>query len=167
MVHSHLTGINHAFQALALDEHRGAFTPTLWYLEPGLEDHCGLRQCWFPGYHSDIGGGNICSIEYLTLAWMCNQVDGLISFDEASARAFLPAVQSTAKWAATMTKDSCSWLYSFNIAGSSIFRTPGSYHKKLENEQLDPDIERVTRERMQPAIQLAIEEKATKYFLGR
>jgi hypothetical protein len=26
------TGIDHAFHALALDEYRGPFTPTLWYL---------------------------------------------------------------------------------------------------------------------------------------
>ncbi|PMD19920.1 hypothetical protein NA56DRAFT_574685, partial [Hyaloscypha hepaticicola] len=80
--------VHHAFQALALDEHRGAFTPAIWYLEPKFKDKVNLKQCWFPGYHGEVGGGvagplgrNRLAIEDITLAWMCDQVDGLLTFD--------------------------------------------------------------------------------------
>jgi hypothetical protein len=49
--------IHNAFQALALDEHRGPFVPTLWHLPPGPTT-TNLEQCWFPGVHINIGGGS-------------------------------------------------------------------------------------------------------------
>lgn len=36
------TDIKHAFQALALDEHREAFSPTLWYLPEGPSEENGM-----------------------------------------------------------------------------------------------------------------------------
>ena len=51
--------VEHAVQALAVDEKRGPFVPTLWTLAangallPGQT----VLQVWFPGVHSDIGGG--------------------------------------------------------------------------------------------------------------
>lgn len=61
-------GIDHAFHALAIDERRGPFVPTLWRLPPGealpATDEAGpdetrtvVEQVWFPGVHTDIGGG--------------------------------------------------------------------------------------------------------------
>ncbi|GME35280.1 peptidoglycan binding domain containing protein [Neofusicoccum parvum] len=71
----HNTGLNtrieNAFQALALDEHRGAFPPTLWYLPEDLIGHpdCpNLKQCWFPGYHESIGGGGV-KLQYDLASW--------------------------------------------------------------------------------------------------
>ena len=45
-----------AFQALAIDEHRQPFSPSIWSgpAKPGQT----VEQVWFPGVHSDIGGGN-------------------------------------------------------------------------------------------------------------
>ena len=43
------------FQALALNEQRMAFEPVLWNAR-AAEDTV-LRQCWFAGDHTDIGGG--------------------------------------------------------------------------------------------------------------
>ncbi|WP_303904504.1 DUF2235 domain-containing protein [Thiohalomonas denitrificans] len=45
--------IRHARHAVAIDENRGDFEPTLWDQRPGLD----IRQVWFAGTHSDIGGG--------------------------------------------------------------------------------------------------------------
>ncbi|MBW4935356.1 DUF2235 domain-containing protein [Marinobacter sp. F4206] len=42
-----------ARHALAIDERREDFEPTLWRPRPGLD----LKQVWFAGSHSDIGGG--------------------------------------------------------------------------------------------------------------
>lgn len=47
--------IEHAFQALALDETRPPFSPAVWERLPN--DLTDLRQCWFPGNHGNVGGG--------------------------------------------------------------------------------------------------------------
>lgn len=54
----------HAFHALAVDEHRGAFKPTLWVKstspgQPGApeRDIAHVEQRWFVGAHANVGGG--------------------------------------------------------------------------------------------------------------
>lgn len=51
--------VEHAVQALAVDERRGPFLPTLWTLPSGgaLASGQTVLQVWFPGVHSDVGGG--------------------------------------------------------------------------------------------------------------
>ncbi len=45
--------IRHARHAVAIDENRQDFEPTLWQDKPGID----LKQVWFAGVHTDIGGG--------------------------------------------------------------------------------------------------------------
>jgi hypothetical protein len=69
--------IDYAFQALAIDEKRSNFPPTLWHktFDGPAKD---LQQCWFPGVHSNIGGqaevprayGDFEEISDITFAWM-------------------------------------------------------------------------------------------------
>lgn len=47
--------IENAYQALAIDEKRKPFAPTLWELEPNSGQT--LDQQWFAGVHTNIGGG--------------------------------------------------------------------------------------------------------------
>lgn len=47
--------IRNAVHALAIDERRKPFAPTLWTRPPGWDGQ--LVQAWFAGVHSDIGGG--------------------------------------------------------------------------------------------------------------
>jgi uncharacterized protein (DUF2235 family) len=49
--------IENAFHALAIDERRDPFKPTLWQLPAGDAKPSRLRQVWFTGVHSDVGGG--------------------------------------------------------------------------------------------------------------
>ncbi len=42
-----------ARHALAIDELRDDFRPTIWKQRRGMD----LKQVWFPGVHSDVGGG--------------------------------------------------------------------------------------------------------------
>ena len=73
--------ILNAFQALALDEHRFAFSPAVWEKPPG--NNTNLRQVWFPGVHSNIGGGYPDQgLANITLAWMMAQVEQMLDFDE-------------------------------------------------------------------------------------
>ncbi|HEV7122623.1 MAG TPA: DUF2235 domain-containing protein [Rhodanobacter sp.] len=61
--------VKYAYQALALDEHRGDFKPALWTRNPFTvktgesitskkQEQCEIEQRWFIGSHSDVGGGN-------------------------------------------------------------------------------------------------------------
>ncbi|KAH0564840.1 hypothetical protein GP486_001776, partial [Trichoglossum hirsutum] len=73
--------IEYAFQALALDEMRWSFPPAMWELPPGSTTV--LKQTWFPGVHSNIGGGmDDQQLSDITLAWMLSQLDGMLDFDE-------------------------------------------------------------------------------------
>jgi hypothetical protein len=49
--------IEHAFQALALDETRPPFSPAVWERRPENRLTTDLRQVWFPGNHANCGGG--------------------------------------------------------------------------------------------------------------
>lgn len=49
--------IEYAFQALALDEHRLPFSPTVWERTLDNRKSTDLRQVWFPGNHGNVGGG--------------------------------------------------------------------------------------------------------------
>src|SRR5918996_1047636 len=51
--------VEHAVQALAVDERRGPYLPTLWTQAADAAALAGqsVLQVWFPGVHSDIGGG--------------------------------------------------------------------------------------------------------------
>lgn len=75
--------VKYAFHALALDEERTAFQPTLWHT-PKINEDQELLQVWFSGAHGDVGGGKEDPrLSNITLAWMiahCMKHDQL-SFD--------------------------------------------------------------------------------------
>ena len=67
------TRVKGAFQALAIDEQRAAFAPTLWHQQPGADGQ-ELRQVWFTGVHCDIGGGYPdTSLSDIALLWMADR----------------------------------------------------------------------------------------------
>ncbi|KAI0458317.1 hypothetical protein F5B21DRAFT_22857 [Xylaria acuta] len=70
--------IQHGFHALALDETRRPFTPTLWERRPQEQDTSNLRQVWFPGSHANIGGGfSDQGVANTTLVWMMDQLSSV------------------------------------------------------------------------------------------
>ena len=75
--------VEHAYQALALDEARTPYSPTVW--ESPSDPNTSLKelkQCWFPADHNGIGGGypdkNNADI---VLAWTMSQLSKLLKFD--------------------------------------------------------------------------------------
>ncbi|QPC64746.1 hypothetical protein HYE67_006977 [Fusarium culmorum] len=78
-----LDRIEHAFQALALDETRPPFSPAVWERLPENRYTTDLRQVWFPGNHGNIGGGwEDQGIANCTLAWMMDQLASIgVEFD--------------------------------------------------------------------------------------
>jgi len=62
--------IENAFHALAIDEKRTSFQAALWHQQKDVRDQT-LEQVWFPGVHSDIGGGYPeTGLSDISLKWM-------------------------------------------------------------------------------------------------
>lgn len=76
--------ISNAFQALAIDEKRKNFEATLWHKQIGSEEQV-LEQVWFPGVHSDVGGGypeNETGLSDIALNWMLGKAESYnLNFD--------------------------------------------------------------------------------------
>jgi uncharacterized protein (DUF2235 family) len=71
--------LKNAFHCLALHETRTDFLPVLWNHAPSTTR---IRECWFAGDHSDIGGGNPDSaFATLTLIWMVSQFKEFTDID--------------------------------------------------------------------------------------
>lgn len=66
--------VKNAFHAISIDERRAQFKPTLWTnADDGLprNNDDQVQQVWFPGVHSDVGGGyNECQLSEITMGWM-------------------------------------------------------------------------------------------------
>lgn len=69
------SSVEHAYHALAVDERRAPFEPTLWTSEPAAGQT--VEQVWFAGVHSDIGGGyGERQISDISLDWMIDKAEG-------------------------------------------------------------------------------------------
>lgn len=79
--------VENACHALAIDERRAPFAPTLWLHKPKPGQT--VEQVWFCGVHSDIGGGYPeCGLSDITLGWMIGKARGVgLVFDSAAMQA--------------------------------------------------------------------------------
>jgi uncharacterized protein (DUF2235 family) len=70
-----------AYHALAIDEKRAQFPPTLWTSQPASGQT--LEQVWFCGVHSDVGGGEpddlpgTTALSDITLSWIMTKAAAL------------------------------------------------------------------------------------------
>ena len=87
--------IEHAVHAVALDERRKPFAPSLWRKPEGWKGT--LEQAWFAGVHSNVGGGlKPDGLANVALQWVAGhaQRHGL-ALDEEYLRYFEPHFDST------------------------------------------------------------------------
>jgi uncharacterized protein (DUF2235 family) len=74
-----------AFHALAADERRGPFKPTLWQQQAeGRDAGQIVEQVWFSGVHSDVGGGypwHERGLANVALRWMLKRVTSTSRID--------------------------------------------------------------------------------------
>jgi uncharacterized protein (DUF2235 family) len=66
--------VKHGCHALAVDEHRDEFVPTLWTGEApaGVK----IEQVWFAGAHADVGGGYVTrQLADIPLVWMARKAE--------------------------------------------------------------------------------------------
>lgn len=67
------SSIESACHALAIDERRWPFRPTLWQLS-STHDPANFEEKWFPGAHSDVGGGYPeMGLSDTALEWMADK----------------------------------------------------------------------------------------------
>ncbi|KPM39236.1 hypothetical protein AK830_g7343 [Neonectria ditissima] len=134
--------VDYAFQALAIDEKRLTFPPTIWHKtdnSPAKE----LKQCWFPGVHGNIGGqadaphtgGDQGEIGYNTFAWMVDNVSGMLTFQEDTINVVIEqhrlAINSLADgWGSGPIVDDFAGIQGafFRLLGRQD-RTPGHYSR--------------------------------------
>ena len=96
--------IPHARHAVALDEMRESFRPTLWK-EPAPDQD--MRQIWFPGDHGDVGGGHPeKQLSDVTLQWMASEATAAVglTFDFRKVRNFAPSPEGKEHLSATGPK---------------------------------------------------------------
>ncbi|TIA14653.1 hypothetical protein D6C81_06646 [Aureobasidium pullulans] len=149
--------VEYAFQALALDERRSAFQPALWEKKPGNETV--LRQVWFPGVHSNVGGGlEDQELANITLAWMMSQVTPFLDMDldyvldqqDDTERYYKESKQKPRSWSFGKIVDSMTGIYAL---GGATTRTPGRYYVVDPTDGRKTDIPlQSTHEYMHPSV---------------
>lgn len=74
--------VRYAYQALAIDERRTSFRPTLW--QTAGEPTQTVEQVWFPGVHTNVGGGyRDAGLSDCAFEWMKEKaVAAGLAFDE-------------------------------------------------------------------------------------
>lgn len=122
----------HAFHALALDEKRAPFTPAMWHKAPN-NTTTELRQCWFPGVHTNVGGGYPDQeIADMTLAWMIERTKTWLEWDFDYLRGIFKnggGGGDRREWAEGKIYNSRTGM--MRLAGT-MQRTPGEYHAPNE-----------------------------------
>ncbi|TDZ23612.1 Uncharacterized protein Cob_v002905 [Colletotrichum orbiculare MAFF 240422] len=173
--------IEHAFQALALDETRYSFQPAVWQRLEANRLSTDLRQVWFPGNHSNCGGGwNDQGMANITLAWMMDQLASIgVEFNPVAlercihqSRAFYTAQQKKSKvtkwavepiygknhplrpWGLGAIQKTSSLVYA--LAGR-INRTPGLYRQvNPKTEARDGPFLKDTNERIHSSVRVRL-----------
>lgn len=88
--------VKNGFHAVALDEQRGDFTPTLW------EQREDIEQMLFPGAHADVGGGYTTAnhesdLSDIALEWMVERLKTVgVRFSQPIYTPFSPDPQGVA-----------------------------------------------------------------------
>jgi hypothetical protein len=123
------TYVRHAFQALAIDERRGNFQAAIWVPasspNSAANQQAGgtqqvLKQMWFPGVHSNVGGGyENHGLSDAAFLWMLSQVEGMLKFDEDTVVSLLDTRTNESFPCGTL-EDSRTWLW--KLIGSPVPR---------------------------------------------
>jgi uncharacterized protein (DUF2235 family) len=102
------TWVDNAFHALALDERRKPFQPTLWDQADDAPPGQTLQQVWFPGVHSNIGGGyRDTGLSDIALLWLAGKAQTCgLALDLTTLKGMTSPSPTGIK------RDSLTWLYS-------------------------------------------------------
>ena len=112
--------ILNACHAVAIDERRKPFAPSLWSRPPGWTGT--LKQVWFAGVHSNVGGGyHPDGLANEALHWMIEEAERLgLEFDKQYLAHYRPCFNS-------VLQDSMSTMY----------RIMGAYERVIGNSDAE------------------------------
>jgi uncharacterized protein (DUF2235 family) len=117
--------VEHAYQALAINEKRMAFEPAVWQRHAGAPADQVLRQVWFAGVHADIGGGySEHGAADIALLWMISKVWNLL---ELEADAIRTGLDTRRVFAADVLHDSFGWFW----------KPFGAYERHFDTKTID------------------------------
>lgn len=96
--------VERAYHALAIDERRGPFAPSLFAKPAGWNGE--LQQVWFPGFHCNVGGSlDPDGVANEALHWIVEKAEALgLEFDGQYLEHYLPCFNSD-------LRDSMSAMY--------------------------------------------------------
>lgn len=143
--------ILHGRHAVALDEKRASFTPTLWTNTENRD----VKQVWFPGVHCDVGGGYMqTGLSDGALSWMMQEAKDLgLQLIDQKVNQISPNPQD-------VLHDSVTSV--FKLMRTQPRSTPPIaadviHHSALNRHQNPP----ITQKEYRPTYQLAQGEKTT------
>jgi uncharacterized protein (DUF2235 family) len=125
-----------AYQALAIDEKRREFPPTLWTTPAKPVPGQTLEQVWFTGVHCDVGGGYPeTGLSDITLSWMMGKARALgVVFPDGVWEEFGPI---EAKNALSPAHESWNLLWGFpsprNIPNNASFSNSVPLRIQVDN----------------------------------
>ncbi|KAF8521484.1 hypothetical protein JB92DRAFT_3277272 [Gautieria morchelliformis] len=128
--------VQHAFHAMALNETRADFNVAKFEQTPeGRAKGQVLKQVWFAGSHSDIGGGwESHDLSDLSLAWMVSNIEKMLSLD----RTYLDSLpRPVAPWGQQLPHDPATGV--FKLA-TEIQRTLPTQTDEITHEMVHPSV---------------------------
>jgi uncharacterized protein (DUF2235 family) len=128
--------VDAAYQALAIDEQRAPFRPTLWEPRHPVPKDQRVEQVWFAGVHCDVGGGYPeHDISDIPLLWMVDRARrcGLSFRADAFAAPRTPGDASTtaAQDAIACTSVRPDALGELHQSREKLYRAVSPYHRGI------------------------------------
>lgn len=154
----------HAYHALAIDETRAMFAPTLWTAKPdkairltatGKEEEVDqhVEQAWFVGVHSDVGGGyqDEPRLADIPLLWMAEKAEATgLRFKDGAVESLRSRTNALAPQHNSMTK---TWRKLHAAAKlEPIVRPMSNAQRKQQNPSGDQFPPVNTTERVYPSV---------------
>ncbi|KAF8578302.1 hypothetical protein K439DRAFT_1362468 [Ramaria rubella] len=128
--------VENAFHAMAMNETRTDFNVARFeQTDQGRERGQVLKQVWFAGCHSDIGGGyQAHDLADITLTWMASNIDNLLSLDHG----YLNDIpRPTAPWGTQIPNNPETGIFKIS---SSMQRTLPTETNDRTHEYIHPSI---------------------------
>lgn len=121
-----------AYHALALDERRQPFLPTLWEQNANAPNQT-LEQVWFAGVHSNIGGGySECGLSDISFTWMAGKAQACgLELDPEYIKGHI------APNPGGVLRDSLSLFYRVFGRGDRSIPAGGKYKQKIHKSAVD------------------------------
>ena len=140
----------HAYQALAIDEHRKDYVPSLWYryIPEQVPDKTHIpppvvEQRWFAGAHSNVGGGyDDDTLQMFSLQWIQQKAIG-------AELGFTQTVELSGDEHLTKPKDSyirfLGGLYFVVNLGKRFYRPIGIGRLEVTKGWIEPHLETIDK----------------------